>query len=104
MIAALLGNLHPTVVAYHLFLRVYEQVFTRLDGELDAAYGWRLAPCLVNFHVQLVVRNWLTTQLDFRETGFFPAPDFCMGLNVLQSQKKISWIPTVTSVPVLLAL
>jgi hypothetical protein len=57
MLASLLGNLQLTVITYHHFLHVYDQVFTRLKGELDSAYGWRLAPCLVNFHVQLMVRN-----------------------------------------------
>jgi hypothetical protein len=52
MLASLLGNLHITFITYHHFLHAYDQVFTHLKGELDSAYGWRLAPCLVNFHVQ----------------------------------------------------
>jgi hypothetical protein len=44
------------------------------------------------------------TQLDIRETGFVPAPDFCMDLNVLQSQNNLIWLPSVTSAPALLAL
>jgi hypothetical protein len=97
-------HMYPTLDAYHHFLHIYDQVFTRLEGELDATYGLRLAQCLVNFHVQLMVYNWLTTQLNVREAAFVPAPAVCMGLNVLQSHNYLSWIPTATSVPTLLAL
>jgi hypothetical protein len=86
------------------FLWVYDRIFTRLEGELDVAYGQRLDPCLVSFHVQLMVQNWLTTQLDVRDSGFFPASNFCMGFNVLQSHNNLSWLPTVTSIHALLAL
>jgi hypothetical protein len=51
LLVALLGNLYPTMAAYHHFLHVYDQVFTRSEGQLYVAYGRRLAPCLVNFHV-----------------------------------------------------
>jgi hypothetical protein len=51
-----------------------------------------------------MVYNWLVTQLDVRETGFVPAPDFCMCINVLQPQNNLSWLPTATSVSALLAL
>jgi hypothetical protein len=56
------------------------------------------------FHVQLAVRNWLVCQLDIGETEYLPPPDFCQGLNMLEVQNNLMWLPTVTNGPALLAL
>jgi hypothetical protein len=53
---ALIGNSHPVVLAYGRFLRLYERHETRLESELGHAYGRRLGPTLVVFHVS----SWST--------------------------------------------
>jgi hypothetical protein len=58
----------------------------------------------VVFHVQLAMRNWLVCQLDVGETEYLPPPDVCQGLNMLEVQNNLMWLPTVTNVPALLAL
>jgi hypothetical protein len=64
ILADLLGNNHPYIAGYHHFLRQYDRLRERLEGELEFVYGWRLAPSLVAFHVQLIWRNWLISQID----------------------------------------
>jgi hypothetical protein len=68
MTGALMGNAHPVVLAYGRFFRLYECLETRLESELDFAYGHSLGPSLMVFHVQLAIQNWLACQLDLAET------------------------------------
>jgi hypothetical protein len=68
MFGALMGNSHPMVLAYSRFLQLYERLETRLESELDHAYGCRLGPSLMVFHVQLNIGNWIACQLDVVET------------------------------------
>jgi hypothetical protein len=74
MMGALMGNLHPVVLAYGRFLQLYERLETRLESELDHAYGRRLGPSLMVFHVQLNIRNWISCQLDVAETECLSPP------------------------------
>jgi hypothetical protein len=99
-----MGNLHPVVLAYGRFLQLYERLETRLESDLDHAYGRRLGPSLMVFHVQLNIRNWIECQLDVAETECSSPPDFCQGLHMLEVQNNIMWLPTVTNAPALLAL
>jgi hypothetical protein len=92
------------VLAYGHFLDLYEHLETRLGSELDHAYGSRLGPALMMFHVQLNIRNWIVCQLDVAETECLSPPDFCQGLHMLEVQTNLMWLPTVTNVPALLAL
>jgi hypothetical protein len=104
MMGALMGNSHPVVLAYSRFLQLYERLETRLERELDHAYGRRLGPSLMVFHVQLNIRNWIAFQLDVAETECLSPPDFCQGLHMLEVQNNLMWLPTVTNVPSMLAV
>jgi hypothetical protein len=86
------------------FLQQFNNLQTRLEGELELAYDSRLAPSIGVFHVQLIWRNWFLLQLDVEERHHLPVPDVCSGLNVIQAQNNLSWLPTVMNVPTLLAL
>jgi hypothetical protein len=39
LMGALMGTTHPTILAYGLFLRQYDRLFTRLESEIDQVYG-----------------------------------------------------------------
>jgi hypothetical protein len=67
LLAALVGESHPCMVAYHCFLRQYDRLQNRLEVELKFTYGHRLSPSLVMFHIQLIWRNWFLLQLDVEE-------------------------------------
>jgi hypothetical protein len=99
-----MGNSHPVVLAYVRFLHLYERLETRLEIELDHAYGYHLGPALMVFRVQLNIRTWIVCQLDVAETECLSPPDFCQGLYMLKVQNNLMWLPTVTNVPALLAL
>jgi hypothetical protein len=58
----------------------------------------------VTFHIQLAWRNWLVVQLDANETVCLDPPDFTQGLNMLEVQNNIMWLPTVINIPALSAL
>jgi hypothetical protein len=104
MLGSLMGNLHPVVLAYSRFLQLYERLETRLESELDHAYGRRLGPSLMVFHVQLNIRKRIACQLDVAETECLSPPYFCQGLHMLEVHNNLMWLPTVTNVPALLAL
>jgi hypothetical protein len=104
LLGALMGNSYPVVLAYGRFLHLYEQVETHLESKLDHAYGRRLGPALMVFHVQLNIHNWTVCQLDMAETECLSPPDFCQGLHMLKVQNNLMGLPTVTNVPALLAL
>jgi hypothetical protein len=103
LLGALLGNSLPVVVAYGRFLRLYELLETRLESELDHAYGHRLGPALMVFHVQLAIRNWLVCQLDVTETEHLSPPYFWQGLPMLEVQNNLMGLPNVTNAPAVLA-
>jgi hypothetical protein len=104
LMSALMGTSHPALGAYGRFLRQYDRLFTRLESEIDQVYGRRLGPSLVKFHVELAWRNWLVVQLDANETVCLDPPDFTQGLNMLEIQNNLMWLPTVTNIPALSAL
>jgi hypothetical protein len=104
LMGALMGTTHPTILAYSRFLRQYDRLFTRLESEIDQVYGRRLGPSLVTFHVQLAWRNWLVSQLDANETVRLGPPAFAQGLNMMEVQNNLMWLPTVNNVPALSAL
>jgi hypothetical protein len=56
LLGALMRNLHPMVLAHGRFLHLYERLGIRLESELDHAYGRRLGPAMMVFHVQLNIR------------------------------------------------
>jgi hypothetical protein len=64
----------------------------------------RLGPSLVTFHIQLMWRNWLVAQLDAAEKMWVEPPVFDVGLSMMEAQNNLMWLPTVTNVPLLLAL
>jgi hypothetical protein len=70
---------------------------------VEQVYGHRLGPALVTFHVQLTLMNWLATHLETGETGYVDVAAFNQGLDMLDVQNNLMWLPTVTNVPVLLA-
>jgi hypothetical protein len=84
-----MGNTHLVVLAYGQFLRVYERLETFLESELDHAYGRRLGPALMVFHVQLVIHNWMVCRLDVAEMECLSPPNFCQGLYILQVQRNL---------------
>jgi hypothetical protein len=84
-----MGDSHPVVVAYSRFLRLYERLETRLERELDLAYGRRLGPVLMVFHVQLTIHKWLVCQLYVTETEHLSPPDSCQGLHMLEVQNNL---------------
>jgi hypothetical protein len=98
LMGALLGHDHPTLVVYCSFLRMYDRMLVMLEREVDAVHGRRLGPSLVTFHIQLVLRIWLATQLDAGETIWVGAPDFHHGLNMMEIQNNLMWLPTITNV------
>jgi hypothetical protein len=104
LMGALMGTTHPTILAYSRFLRQYGRLFTRLESEIDQVYGCRLGPSLVTFHVQLAWRNWLVGQLDANETVRLEPPAFAQGLNMMEVQNNLMWLPTINNVPALSAL
>jgi hypothetical protein len=104
LMGALMGTSHPALGAYGRFLRQYDRLFTRLESEVDQVYGRRLGLSLVTFHVQLAWRNWLVVQLNVNATVFLDPPDFTQGLNMLEIQNKLMWLPKVTNIPALSAL
>jgi hypothetical protein len=79
-------------------------MISRLESEVDQIHGCRLGPALDTFHVQLAWRNWLATQLETGETGWVEVPAFSQGLDMLEVQNNLKWLPTVTNVPILPAL
>jgi hypothetical protein len=104
MLGALVKNAHPVVLAYGIFLRLYEWLATSLESDLDHVYGRRLCPSLMVYHVQLAIRDWLACQMDVAETECMSPPDFCQGLNLLELQNNLVWLPTTTNAPALLDL
>jgi hypothetical protein len=92
------------VLAYGRFLHFYERLETRIESELDHAYGCRLSPALMVFYVQLNIHNWAVCQVDVADTECLTPPEFCQGLHVLEVQNNIMWYPTVTNVPALFAV
>jgi hypothetical protein len=104
LLGALLGNTHSVLLAYGQFTRLYDGMETRLESKLEHAYGRRLGPALVIFHVQLDLRNWYMHQLDVQERGTIAPLDFFQGLHMLEVQNNLMRLPTVTNVPTLLAL
>jgi hypothetical protein len=104
LMGALVGTSHPALGTYGRFLRQYDRLFTRLESEIDQVYDRRLGPSLVTFHVQLAWRNWCVVQLDANETVCLDPPDFTQGLNMLEIQNNLMWLPTVTNIPALSAL
>jgi hypothetical protein len=104
LMGALTGTTLPAIAGYLRFLRQYNRLFTRLENEIDQVYGRILGPSLVTFHVQLAWRNWLVVQLDANETGRLDPPGFTQGLNMLEVQNNLMWLPTVTNIPALSVL
>jgi hypothetical protein len=104
LMGALLGVEHPLVGEYGRFLRQYERLTTRLESEVDQVHGRRLGPSLVTFHIQLMWCNWLVAQLDAAQTDWVDPPVFGVVLSMMEDQKKLMWLPTVTNVPLLLSL
>jgi hypothetical protein len=101
---AILGVGHPAITAYGRFWRIYTRMINRLESEIYQVHGRRLGPALVTFHVQLAWSNWLATQLETGETGWVDVPAFSQGLDMLEVQNNLMWLPTVTNMPILLAL
>jgi hypothetical protein len=104
LMGALLGVEHPLVGAYGRFLRQYDRLMTRLESEVGQVHGRRLGPSLVTFHIQLMWRNWLVTQLDAAQADWVDPPVFGVGLSMMEAHNNLMWLPTVTTVPLLLAL
>jgi hypothetical protein len=104
LVGAVVGNNHPVILAYGRFLCMCESMQTCLESELEYAHGRRLGPAMMSFHAQVAWRNWLVTQLNSSERSQVSPPDFCQGLNMLESQNNLMWFPTVTNAPALLAL
>jgi hypothetical protein len=104
LIEALMGTTHPAIVAYGRFLHQYDRLFTRLKSEIDQVYGRGLGPSLVTFHVQLAWSNWLVVQVDANERVRLDPPDFTQGLNMMEVQNNLMWLPTVNIVPSLSSL
>jgi hypothetical protein len=104
LMGELMGTTHPTILAYGRFLRQYDRLLTRLESEIDQVYGRRLGPSLVTFHVQLAWRNWLVVQLDANKTVRLDPPAFTQGLNMMEVQNNLMWLPTINNVPALSAL
>jgi hypothetical protein len=100
----LLATLISNFVAYGRFLCLYECLGMRLKSELGHAYGRRLGPAIMFFHVQLTLCNWMICQLDVTQAERIGAPDVYQGLHMLEVQHDITWLPTVTNVPVMLVL
>jgi hypothetical protein len=101
---AIPGVGHPAITAYRRFLRKYTRMINRLKIDIDQVHGRRLRPTLVTLHVQLAWRNWLATQLETGDTGWVDVPAFSQGLDMLEVQNNLMWLPTVINVPILLAL
>jgi hypothetical protein len=104
LMGALMGTTHPTILTYGRFLRQYDRLFTQPESEMDQVYGRRLGPSLVTFHVQLAWRNWLVVQPDANETVRLDPPAFTQGLNMMEVQNNLMWLPTINNVPALSAL
>jgi hypothetical protein len=49
-------------------------------------------------------RNWLVAQLDAAQTDSVDPPVFGVGLSMMEAHNNLMWLPTVTNVPLLLAL
>jgi hypothetical protein len=104
LMGALLGVEHPLVGSYGRFLRQYNRLMTRLESEVDQVHGRQLGPSLVTFHIQLMWHNWLVAQLDAAQTDWVDPLVFGVGLSMMEAQNNVMWLPTVTNVPLLLAL
>jgi hypothetical protein len=104
LMGALVGTSPLALSAYGRFLRQYDRLFTRLESEINQVYDRRLGPSLVKFHDQLAWRNWLVVQLDANETVCLDPLDFTQGLNMLEIQNNLMWLPMVTYIPVRYAL
>jgi hypothetical protein len=72
LLGALLGDAHLVLLAYGRFLRLYDRMETRLESELDHAYGCRLGPALMVFHVLPFLSNWYMQQLDVQSGTKLP--------------------------------
>jgi hypothetical protein len=75
----LIGNGHPEVLTFGHFLRMYKILQIRLKTKLDNAHRRQLGQCMVNFHVQLALRNWMVVQLDVNERESINVPVFVKG-------------------------
>jgi hypothetical protein len=76
---------------------------SRLHWELDSTHGQRLGPPLIVFHTQLIWRAWFFKQISTGQTRVIAAPDFCHGLDTFDMHNNLSWLPSVSNVPVLQA-
>jgi hypothetical protein len=63
-----------------------------------------LGPALFVFHLQLILRDWFKDQTRTGQTSIIPPPDFGLHLKTFECHNSLSWLPSVSYVPALLAL
>jgi hypothetical protein len=80
-------------------------VSTRRDNKLlvPAIIANGLAP-LVVFHTQLIWRAWCVKQISTGQIRVIAAPAFCYGIDAFDMHTNLSWLPSVSNVPVIHAL
>jgi hypothetical protein len=84
-------------MCYKVLLRKYDLLEPRVRRELELVHGPRLGPSLMLFHVQLMLRSWLTDQIS--SDTHMHLPDFCTGLRTLEQNNNLSWVPSCANVP-----
>jgi hypothetical protein len=104
LLGALCGDEHAVPAAWCSMLRQYERVEARIIHEMDTEVGTRLGPPLFVFHLQLILRDWFVDQMRTGQAAIIPAPDFGYYLKLFDRQNNLSWLPSVTNIPALLAL
>jgi hypothetical protein len=104
ILGALCGNNHGVTSSWSNMLRRYEQVETRLQHAMDLEFNPRLAPALFVFHLQLIERDWFEEQMRTGQRITVPPPDLSEHLRTFERQNNINWLPSVATIPALMAL
>jgi hypothetical protein len=104
LLGALCGNEHPVPAAWRLMLCQYERVESKIRNDIDTEVETRLGPALFVFHLQFILRDWFEDQTRTGQTTIVSAPEFSLYLKVFERQNNLSWLPSVSNIPALLAL
>ena len=100
-LAALLGTVHPNVLAHQRSLREYKSVRPHLKMILGQHLGPRLAPATLVYYYQAKHRRWFQRQWDIAVVGTLPPPAFSSAFETFAEGYNLSWLPTTSHIDVL---
>jgi len=103
MLGTILGCQHRVVKAYLAAYNRYKNIRIKLHAAMDLEFNARLAPALLVFYFQLLVRGWFEERWRFEDDNN-PPPDFMFGLREFTQGLRLSWLPGFRTIPALAAL